>query len=106
MVKIDCPANIRNDFLNFEEPIYATSVGLIQFALDKSKSYELDSSKKLRAKEPKQATQAPRQTQTFQPTQAVEAKPTVPNDFNEVKIKKTKNSGFMAKIKELIEGHL
>ncbi len=106
MVKIDCPANIRNDFLNFEEPIYATSVGLIQFALDKSKSYELDSSKKLRAKEPKQATQAPRQTQTFQPTQAVEAKPAVANDFNEVKIKKTKNTGFMAKLKELIEGHL
>lgn len=105
MVKVDYPANIKNDFLNFEEPIYSTTMGLVKYALNPNPYYELDSSKKLRTKEIKQQRQ-PQPTIIQAGSQSAQPKPT--NNgivMDDTKLKPKKKS-FFGKLKELIEGHL
>ena len=47
-VKVQNPVNIKNEYLNFEDPTMATIVGLLLYGLNSSPDFELDSNKELR----------------------------------------------------------
>ena len=47
-VKISSPVNIKNSYVNFEDPTMSTIVGLLLYGLDTNVNFELDSNKKLR----------------------------------------------------------
>jgi len=47
-IKIANPVNIKNGYVNFEDPTMATIVGLLLYGLDTNANFELDSNKKLR----------------------------------------------------------
>ena len=47
-VKIAKPTNIKNGYVNFEDPTMSTIVGLLLYGLDANAHFELDSNKKLR----------------------------------------------------------
>jgi len=47
-IKIASPANIKNGYVNFEDPTMSTIVGLLLYGLNTNASFELDSNKKLR----------------------------------------------------------
>lgn len=49
-VKISNPLNIKNGYINFDDSSMSTIVGLLVYSLDRNKSFELDSNKKLRKK--------------------------------------------------------
>jgi cell division protein FtsA len=49
-VKIANPKNIKNGYMNFDDPTMSTIVGLLFYSLDKNRNFELDSNKKLRRK--------------------------------------------------------
>ena len=49
-VKVANPINIKNGYVNFEDPTMATIVGLLLYGLDTNANFELDSNKKLRKK--------------------------------------------------------
>lgn len=49
-VKISNPLNIKNGYINFDDSSMSTIVGLLVYSLDKNKTFELDSNKKLRRK--------------------------------------------------------
>lgn len=49
-VKIANPKNIKNGYMNFDDPRMSTIVGLLFYSLDKNRNFELDSNKKLRRK--------------------------------------------------------
>ena len=51
------PINIKNGYVNFEDPTMATIVGLLLYGLDSNANFELDSNKKLRKKTEKVAVQ-------------------------------------------------
>jgi cell division protein FtsA len=50
IVRIDKGRTFINEHKKFQEPMYATTIGLVEYALNKNTYYEIDSSKKLRAK--------------------------------------------------------
>lgn len=52
--KIANPRNIKNGYMNFDDPTMSTIVGLLFYSLDKNRNFELDSNKKLRRKVIKQ----------------------------------------------------
>ena len=45
---IAVPTNIKNGYVNFDDPAMSTIVGLLLYGLDTNASFELDSNKKLR----------------------------------------------------------
>ncbi|NQY94310.1 MAG: cell division protein FtsA [Campylobacteraceae bacterium] len=47
-IKISSPVNIKNGYVNFEDPTMSTIVGLLLYGLDTNVNFELDSNKKLR----------------------------------------------------------
>lgn len=49
-VKVANPKNIKNGYMNFDDSIMSTIVGLLFYSLDKNRNFELDSNKKLRSK--------------------------------------------------------
>jgi len=49
-VKIANPRNIKNGYMNFDDPRMSTIVGLLLYSLDRNRNFELDSNKKLRRK--------------------------------------------------------
>lgn len=49
-VKISNPINIKNGYINFDDPTMSTIVGLLFYTLDNNRTFELDSNKKLRKK--------------------------------------------------------
>ena len=49
-VKIANPKNIKNGYMNFDDPRMSTIVGLLFYSLHKNTNFELDSNKKLREK--------------------------------------------------------
>jgi len=49
-VKVANPKNIKNGYMNFDDPTMSTIVGLLFYSLDKNRNFELDSNKKLRRK--------------------------------------------------------
>lgn len=49
-VKIANPKNIKNGYMNFDDPTMSTIVGLLLYSLDSNRVFELDSNKKLRRK--------------------------------------------------------
>ena len=55
-IKIANPKNIKNGYMNFDDPTMSTIVGLLFYSLDKNRNFELDSNKKLRRKVIKQNT--------------------------------------------------
>ena len=55
-VKIANPKNIKNGYMNFDDPTMSTIVGLLFYSLDKNRNFELDSNKKLRRKVIEQKT--------------------------------------------------
>jgi len=48
-VKIANPKNIKNGYIDFNNPVMSTTVGLLLYSLDQNPSFELDSNKKLRS---------------------------------------------------------
>lgn len=46
-IKISNPINIKNGYMNFDDPTLSTTVGLLFYGLDDNRAYELDSNKKL-----------------------------------------------------------
>ncbi|AXH09970.1 cell division protein FtsA [Malaciobacter halophilus] len=46
-IKISNPINIKNGYMNFDDPTMSTIVGLLFYGLDDNRTYELDSNKKL-----------------------------------------------------------
>lgn len=103
VVRISSPQNLKNNFLNFEEPIYASTVGLVKYAFEITNPYELDSRKMIRIKERK-AYPKPQQHKEM-PAQRVEPRPQPLSDTKIIEKPKTKN-GLFAQIKKIIEGHL
>jgi len=59
-VKVTNPKNIKNGYLDFNNPTMSTTVGLLLYGLDLSPSFELDSNKRLR-KAPMLKSTTPRQ---------------------------------------------
>ena len=49
-VKVSCPINIQNGYVDFNTPTMSTIVGLLKYALDSDPFFELDSNKELRKK--------------------------------------------------------
>jgi len=49
-IKVANPVNIKNGYINFDDPAMSTIVGLLMYGLDTNPSFELDSNKKLRKK--------------------------------------------------------
>jgi len=98
MVKIDYPANIKNDFLNFEDPIYSTTMGLLKYALNPNPYYELDSSKKLRTKEQKPTVVQNRDIGRNIPNNGI--------NLTETKIERDKPKGFFSRLKENLEEYI
>jgi len=47
-IKVSSPVNIKNGYVNFEDPTMSTIVGLLLYGLDRNANFELDSNKKLR----------------------------------------------------------
>ena len=47
-VKVASPVNIKNGYVNFEDPTMSTIVGLLLYGLDTNANFELDSNKKIR----------------------------------------------------------
>lgn len=47
-VKVSNPKNIKNGYLDFDNPMMATTVGLLLYGLDLNPAFELDSNKRLR----------------------------------------------------------
>lgn len=47
-IKVANPKNIKNGYIDFDNPMMSTTVGLLLYGLDLSPSYELDSNKRLR----------------------------------------------------------
>lgn len=47
-IKVANPINIKNGYVNFDDPTMATIVGLLLYGLDTNANFELDSNKKLR----------------------------------------------------------
>ncbi len=46
-ISLSMPRNIKNGFINFDEPSLSTIMGLLLYSLGTNRSYQLDSSKKL-----------------------------------------------------------
>ncbi|GGD37885.1 cell division protein FtsA [Malaciobacter pacificus] len=46
-ISLSMPKNIKNGFINFDEPTLSTIMGLLQYSLGTNRNYQLDSSKKL-----------------------------------------------------------
>ena len=49
-VRVSNPLNIKNGYINFDDPTMSTIVGLLLYALHRNQNFELDSNKKLRRK--------------------------------------------------------
>jgi len=47
-IKVSSPVNIKNGYVNFDDPTMSTIVGLLLYGLDRNANFELDSNKKLR----------------------------------------------------------
>jgi cell division protein FtsA len=47
-IKVTNPKNIKNGYLDFDNPMMATTVGLLLYGLDLNPAFELDSNKRLR----------------------------------------------------------
>ena len=63
-IKVANPVNIKNGYVNFEDPTMSTIVGLLLYGLDTNASFELDSNKKLR-KRVKKTVEQPKIVKTI-----------------------------------------
>lgn len=99
LVKLDTSKTFINDYFNYADPMYATTIGLIEYALNSSPYYEIDSSKNLRAKIIKQEPQPIA-------TKPVASTDTTGTDLTNIEIAKEKSKGWLRHIWALLDKHL
>ncbi len=94
-VKVTNPKNIKNGYLDFNNPTMSTTVGLLLYGLDLSPSFELDSNKRLR-KAPTLKASMPKQDIPMV-DKAINIKPTK-GDLTELSQLKKSNGNPLSKM--------
>ena len=107
-VKVSNPINIKNGYINFDDSTMSTIVGLLLYALNQNRNFELDSNKALRKKLPDPKPKAEMMEQKEVQQSVVKDEKIVQHKMNEDELlpkisKKDKNKGmskFWSKVSE------